>query len=294
MNIITVFTPTFNRGYILCKLYESLCKQTSQDFVWLIVDDGSTDNTKELIISWKNEKKIKIEFIVKKNGGKHTAINSGIKLCTTPLFVCVDSDDLLTEDAIKILCNHWKNEEQQNILGFYGMQGDFSGYPTGRNWPTTTKYARMNELYNKYKYIGETIMVFRSDILKNYAFPVYDNEKFVTESALYDQIDRILPMRLINEIVYLSGYLDDGYTAQGMTLHLRNPKGYAHFLKQRAVLNDSLRMRLKCAIKYYSWIKVNNIQDSLFHEIKVPYWLKLCGRLLSIFFMKKYIDLREN
>ena len=107
MKTVTVFTPTYNRAYTLPKLYNSLCRQTSVDFMWLVVDDGSTDNTEELIKGWQEENKVLIEYHKQSNGGKMRAHNLGVKLCNSELFFCVDSDDYISDVAIEHIIDYW-------------------------------------------------------------------------------------------------------------------------------------------------------------------------------------------
>ena len=99
--IITVFTPTYNRAYIIKNLFNSLKNQTFQNFEWIIVDDGSTDNTEEVVKEWLNESLFfKIKYHKQKNGGKHTAINKGLELASGDVFFIIDSDDYITNDAL--------------------------------------------------------------------------------------------------------------------------------------------------------------------------------------------------
>ncbi len=119
MKKITVFTPTFNRAYCLHQLYDSLCKQSSQDFKWLIIDDGSTDGTRELISTWVLEGVIEIQYHFKENGGMHTGHNSAYELIETELNVCIDSDDFMTLDAVEKIVSFWKLNKDKNYAGDY-------------------------------------------------------------------------------------------------------------------------------------------------------------------------------
>ena len=289
MPSITVFTPTYNRAYVFDKLYESLCKQTNKDFIWLIVDDGSTDSTKEVVKKWISDSKIQIKYILKENGGKHTAHNVGVEKCSTELFVCVDSDDILTEDAIEIILKYWEEEvEKYNILGLVGRKGDFNRNPEGKNWPINIEYEYFNDIYFKHRYKGETMIIFKTDVLKQYAFPVFDKERFVTEAVLYDRLSLVLPFRLINEVLYLSMYIEDGYTKQGFKLHFNNPKGYAYYLKQRGAILKKLKERIKYISRYYAWVKIHNLDTNSFDDIKISFFIMLFGKVLSLHYIKLY------
>lgn len=136
MKYLTIFTPTYNRSNLLLHLYKSLCEQINKDFLWLIIDDGSKDNTKELVDTWKKENKIKIQYIYQKNSGKHVAHNKAVELCNTELFVCVDSDDILTNNAVEIIINYWENDRNKNVdfVAYCSRRGDLLGNPTGMRW----------------------------------------------------------------------------------------------------------------------------------------------------------------
>ena len=119
---ITVFTPTYNRAYCLYKCYESMKRQTSKDFEWLIIDDGSSDRTGELVKGWiKEENSFPIRYIYKKNGGMHTAYNVAYENIDTELAMNIDSDDYLTDTAIEDILNFWKKNKKENVGGIYAL-----------------------------------------------------------------------------------------------------------------------------------------------------------------------------
>lgn len=291
MSSITVFTPTFNRAYILDKLYDSLCNQTIKDFIWLIIDDGSSDNTKSLVEKWICENNINIEYIQKENGGKHTAHNKAVEICDTPLFVCVDSDDFLTNDAIEVILDYYKNEDK-NVLGFVGRKGVLNFSSSGINWPLTIKYEYFNNIYFSHNYKGETILVFRTEILKKYKYPIFQGEKFVTEAVVYDKLCTTYPLRLISEIIYLAEYMNDGYTNQGNKLKLNNPKGYAYYLKQRSMIVNNYKLKIKYISEYYGWVKINRLNHDDFKTISIPVALGILGKILSHHYIKLYSKLK--
>ena len=122
MSKLTIFTPAYNRGYIIKKCYDSLCRQTCKDFVWLVIDDGSTDNTAELIKEWqKNDNDFEIRYIYKENGGMHTAHNTAYENIDTELNVCIDSDDYITDDAVEKIINFWQNNGSDKYAGIIAL-----------------------------------------------------------------------------------------------------------------------------------------------------------------------------
>lgn len=288
MNLLTIFTPTFNRAYILCNLYESLIQQTNNDFVWLIVDDGSTDNTEELINNWKRENKIEIDYYKQTNQGKHIAFNKALELCRSPLFFCVDSDDKLTFDAVQIISDLYNKEITSDILGFYMRKGDLDGNPLGQNWPYNVKYLTLNELYQKYNYRGETAIILKTDKIRPFRFPQFHNENFVTETVFYDQINTLAPLRLDNRICYLFEYRTDGYSLQGIRLAFKNPIGTGYNYLHHINHTQSSIEKLKLMGKYYAWNKIFDINEPLYKTITIPLYIKIGGYPLKFHYLKLF------
>lgn len=240
MKALTIFTPTYNRGYILHKLYNSLCIQKNQNFVWLIVDDGSTDGTRALIENWIAESKIDIKYFHQENGGKMRAYNKGLKECTTPLFVCVDSDDYLTENAISDILNFWHENYsgEQNVAGMVAnrlMVSSSNSKPIETvQLPMGIRSCSMRDLGQLYGHIGETSIVFLSTVAKRFPFPEIEGERFITESFIYDQIDYSGFKFLIyqNPFVFCE-YFPDGYTRSRAAIYRDAPLGWAMYFNQQ-------------------------------------------------------------
>lgn len=248
---ITIFTPTYNRAYILRQLYESLKSQTNHSFLWIIVDDGSTDNTEELISTWLVENIIDIRYYKQENGGKQRAHNKGVELCDTELFICVDSDDYLTEDAIEVLIATWDSiENKQNLSGIVGLRGKDKSTPLGTEMPINIKKSTLSDLYNKKGFYGDTALLFRTDVLKQFPFYVVEGENFIGEGYVYLQIDQNYSLYLLNRIIYICEYLEDGYTSNVRRLIKSNPKGYMVLNKQSALLSKTIKSKYKNTIKY--------------------------------------------
>ncbi|MED4006494.1 glycosyltransferase family 2 protein [Priestia aryabhattai] len=251
MEKLTIFTPTYNRGYIIRNCYESLCRQSNKDFLWLIVDDGSTDNTEDIINSFINEDKIKIIYHKQKNSGKHVAHNKGVLMCETEMFVCVDSDDYLSVDAVQIIHETWPNiENDKSLAGIIALRGEDAQQAIGTRMPRNIERSSILNLYEKYKFKGDTILIFKTAILKKYLFPVFEGEKFVTEAVVYDQISQKYDMKLVDKVLYLCEYLDDGYSKNILSVHKKNPKGYMFYLTQKVENAKKFRDKYK-AVAYY-------------------------------------------
>lgn len=224
---VTVFTPTYNRAYTLTRLYESLKRQTVQSFEWIIVDDGSMDETANLIFPWiESEANFEIIYIRVKNGGKHRAINKATELARGKLFLMVDSDDYLKDDAVETIIR-WE-ESIQNLSGYAGVAGnkgtsetDLIGQTFEGEYLDATSLER-----EKYHIDGDKVEVFYTDVLKQYKFPEIEGETFMTESVVWFHIAHDgLKLRWFNDIIYIANYLEDGLTKNAHQLFQKNPKG---------------------------------------------------------------------
>lgn len=246
MKKITILTPSYNRAHTLPALYESLLKQDTDVFEWLIVDDGSTDATRKLVEGWQGEGKISIRYLHKQNGGKHTALNEGIRLIESELTFIVDSDDWLPENAVEIILQyHEKYREMEGLCGYSFLRF----YPDGKvndafypqdEWIDTYVNARINA-----GIAGDKAEVFFTDVLKRYPFPVYEGEKFVPEDLVWVQMSGPYKMVHINRCVYISDYLEGGLTRSGKRMKIHSPKAMTE--RARLYLNDaSVNKKTKC------------------------------------------------
>ena len=259
---ITVFTPTYNRLYIIDKLYESLCKQTCTDFEWLVVDDGSKDDTQAYFESLlKEETKFPIRYYKKGNGGKHRAINYGLNYAEGELFFIVDSDDIITPDAIECL-KKWAEtlDNSHKWAGVSGLKGYSLEHSIGL-WKAGDQFvdARCNERY-KYKLMGDKSEAYFTEVLKRYPFPEFDNEKFVVEDTVWNRIAADgYYLRWYNKVIYICDYLDDGLSHHFFQLLRDNPEGTKTWVKvqQRAFpkISRGYLMTIRTYFKVYSDVK---------------------------------------
>ena len=233
---VTIFTPTFNRAYILPQLYKSLLCQSIFDFEWLIVDDGSVDNTEEVVAEWLDTVNLfPIRYFRKENGGKHRAINYALPRASGELFFIVDSDDFLKEDAIEKLIemrNSLPDESYTKYAGISGCRGYFNGTMVGSSFVGDFLDCSSIER-SKYNIDGDKAEAFFTGVLRKYPFPEFVGEKFVTEATVWDRMALDgYKIRYFNRIIYLCEYLEDGLTHQGLDLYHKNPQGYGYYLRQ--------------------------------------------------------------
>lgn len=250
---ITVFTPTYNRAYIIENLYHSLQRQSFTDFEWLVVDDGSSDDTEKLfqrICSEKNA--FSVRYYRKENGGKCSAINLGLELAEGELFFTVDSDDYLTEDALKKV-SLWDSELPRNekFCGFAGNRGTTPTETPNRlfegGYMDGTALDRYGSLQDTYGAVdGERAYVFYTEIHRQYLYPVFPGERFLTEAVVWDQMANDgYRMRFYNDIIWIWEYKADGLTKAGYKVFLDNPQGTGLFFRQKAeFLHYDLKTKL--------------------------------------------------
>lgn len=239
---ITVFTPTYNRAYIIENLYRSLQRQSCMAFEWLVVDDGSADETEQLFAKWAQEENVfAIRYYKQENGGKCRAINRGLEMAQGELFFTVDSDDYLTDDALeKIL--QWDAElpKDQKYCGFAGNRGVTADSTPNRlfeggylDGTALDRYGSKRELYGKVD--GERAYVFYTDIHRKYMYPEFPGEKFLTEAVTWDLMAyEGYKMRFYNDIIWIWEYKEDGLTKAGYKVFLDNPQGTGLFFRQKA------------------------------------------------------------
>lgn len=248
---VTVFTPTYNRVYTLDRLYDSLRRQTDQSFVWLIVDDGSTDNTGEIVGTWISEGLVEICYHKQANGGKPRAHNKGVDLCNTELFICVDSDDYLTDNAVERFIAVWDGiGSKQGVCGIVALKGDTADRPIGTPMPLNVHQSPLCDLYGKHGFRGDTALLFRTDVLRRFPFVVAEGETFIGEGYVYLQIDQHYSLHLLNEVLYIAAYLPDGYSRNIRKLIKRNPRSYTLLKRQAVVFSKTLRGKYRNSVSY--------------------------------------------
>jgi glycosyltransferase involved in cell wall biosynthesis len=251
--LLTVFTPTYNRAYLLPQLYESLLQQTSKEFIWLVIDDGSTDTTRELIESWKQENKIEINYIFKENGGMHTGHNVAYANITTELNVCIDSDDFLPLDSINIILKFWREIKSEHLAGMIGLDAFKDGNIVGTSFPFNLKECKYFELKSKFNVVGDKKFVYRTDVIKKYPeYPIFSNERFVPLGYKYLLIDQDYNLGVIHNVLCIVEYMPDGSSKNIFKQYRKNPKGFAFERKIRMKYSSTLKERFMNCIHYVS------------------------------------------
>ena len=237
MQTLSVITTTYNRAYCLGQLYDSLCRQTSKDFIWLVVDDGSTDNTEEIISRWQGENRVEIEYFRKENGGMHTARNLGYEKVHTELNVIIDSDDWMPDDAVEKIVTFWQANQADDIAGIAGLDSTPRGEIVGSLLPKNIKKCHFYELWQKYKTTGDKKLVYRSELTRLYPYPEFPREKFYPASYKFMLIDQNYQILLLNEVLCIVDYNQDSMTFDKFAQYRSCANGFAHFRNATAKIS---------------------------------------------------------
>lgn len=250
--MLTIFTPTYNRAYILPRLYDSLLTQTNSDFEWIVVDDGSQDNTADLLRQWSSQGKIRMRHVTQPNGGKHTAINLGVTMAHGELFFIVDSDDRLAPDAVDKVLSHWNVvRDDPRYGGMSGVRVTPDGHRIGGSFPSHILDASSLHLRTRLHVGGDLAEAWRTDLMRRFPFPVFGDERFLTEAYVWDQIacDHIL--RYTDEPIYICEYLPDGLTAHMTRLRHSNPIGTINYYARYTRMPVPFKEKIKGAVNFW-------------------------------------------
>lgn len=231
--LLTIFTPAYNRANTLPRTYQSLLNQDCKAFIWLIIDDGSTDNTAELVEEWRaKDNGFEIRYVYKENGGMHTAHNTAYETIDTELNTCIDSDDALAKGAVRKILDKWMEVRHQGYAGIIGLDADMlSGQVIGDSFPDGVKETTLVGFYASGR-AGDKKLVYRTDVINQYPpYPVFKGEKYVALAYKYRLIDQDYKLAVLNEVLCDVEYQDDGSSNSMLKQYVRNPKGFAFWRK---------------------------------------------------------------
>lgn len=253
---VTILTPTYNRGKLLLRIYESLCRQDCCDFEWVIVDDGSTDNTEE-IVNYKlrtRNSKFKVRYFKKENGGKHTAVNLGVKESRGELTLILDSDDELPRNAIKDIKEEWNKAKsiptsRKQLGGVCGYMAHRNGIVIGK--PMVKDFCDEITLRYSRGVQGDMCEVFRSDVLREFPFPEIKDEKFCPESLVWNRIAQKYCMSVFPKVIYLRDYLEGGLTDNIVRIRMQSPIASMMTYQEMTGYDVPFKIKIRSAINYW-------------------------------------------
>lgn len=291
MPILTIFTPAYNRAHTLPRTYASLRRQDCKDFIWLVVDDGSSDNTAELVKNWQaRETEFEIRYIYKENGGMHTAHNTAYENMDTELNVCIDSDDTLADGAVRCILDLWERVDHRKYAGIIGLDADMNtGKVIGTSFPEDMKETTLAGFYDAGGR-GDKKLVYRTDIMKALPpYPVFEGEKYVSLGWKYQLCDQQYSLVTTNTVLCNVEYQADGSSKNMFRQYLRNPKGFAFIRKENMKYIHDFRRNVIDAIHYCSSSQLAHNKKYI-QESPKPLLTLLCtpaGWLLTAYIKKK-------
>lgn len=293
MSSITILTPTYNRAAYLPKLYQSLTEQTNRDFLWMVIDDGSTDDTGSLVEGWQQEKAIPIVYERQENGGKHRALNRGIARITSELTFIVDSDDYLPKDAVEIILkyhNQYRQQrEAQKLCGYSFLRCHQDGRVNTAYFPEDGMIGTYRDVRINGNIGGDKAEVFYTDILQQFPFPEYAGEKFMPEDVVWMQMSGPYQMVHLNENVYICDYLEGGLTNTGHRMKIHSPRGMV--LRSRIYLKDSYvkwKVKIKMMLLYIIYGRFAGYSMRQLRKESGKPGLWICCYLPACFFYHKW------
>lgn len=251
---LTVFTPTYNRADKIEQVYQSILQSVSRiegDSVeWLVVDDGSTDQTEDTVKRCASSDRVEVRYVRKQNGGKHTAFNLAIEQCKGDIFVCIDDDDYLTPNALEDIFAAARKYDGKGYSGFVGRVVDPNGKLLGQTVFDQELVSNTIEIRDKYAFWGEP-EIYYTDILKQYRFDVFTGERFLTEAYLFDDITTRYPLVYTNIPMMVKEFFAGGLTDNGLKIRIESPQGACAYYIKRFALSDGMRNKGKAVINYY-------------------------------------------
>jgi glycosyltransferase involved in cell wall biosynthesis len=288
----TVLTPTYNRAYTLTNVYDCLCQQTLQDFEWLIIDDGSSDQTEALVQQWLDKAPFPIRYLKKNNGGKHTALNLGIQEAKGYFTVILDSDDVMKPTCLERFLYHWQSipeSEREHYAGITALCEDQNGYILGGKFPSDTFDSNAVEITYLHRLSDDRYGMQRSEVMRAFPFPEFQNEKFLTESVVWNRIARHYKNRYVNEILCVKEYRADGLT-RSVSKHLcKNPKGSSLYYQELLGVKVAMSAKVRLGVHaYYVRYALHAGQDvpGIVTAMKRPGFRLLGGLLGSFLYLR--------
>lgn len=251
MPTLTIFTPAYNRAHTLPRTYESLLCQDCKDFVWLIVDDGSNDHTRELVSQWQQRNNgFEIRYIYKENGGMHTAHNVAYENIDTELNTCIDSDDCLAEGAVGKILQKWESIRDKDYAGMIALDADMQGNIIGKGFSEAVTETTLMGYYAAGG-SGDKKLIYRTDVINAYPpYPVFEGEKYVALAYKYRLIDQDYQLAVLDEVVCNVDYQEDGHSHGMWKEYIRSPKGFAFWRKTCMQYPESTKRLVVDCIHY--------------------------------------------
>ena len=283
---VTILTPTYNRASLLPRLYDSLCRQTNKNFEWIVVDDGSTDNTHEVVAHLKEKcgDAFPMSYVYKANGGKHMAINIGAERAHGELLFIADSDDLLTDDALQIVAEDWQAVcDDESFAGVAGLDMALDTKKViGSGLPKEHVDCNAIDIRYRYHVMGDMKEVFRTEVLRKFPFPEFQGERFCPEQLVWFRIARHYKLRYMNKPIYIADYQPDGITAGITKARMRNPSASMLTYAELTECPVPFLARVKAAINYWRFWYCRKATSVVPRLAPIWHWLRPIGWVMHV------------
>jgi glycosyltransferase involved in cell wall biosynthesis len=278
---ITILTPVYNRASLLPRLFDSLLRQTFKDFEWIVVDDGSTDNTRQVLADLKERcgDAFPMTCLYKDNGGKHMAINIGVARARGELFFIADSDDMLPADSLAIVAEEWRLVSgDPSFGGLAGLDMAMDSHKVmGSGLPSERLDATTIDIRHRYHVTGDMKEVFRTEVLREFPFPEFQGERFCPEQLVWFRIARHYKLRYVNKPIYIAEYQPDGITAGITRARMKSPSASMLAYAELTECPVPLKVRIKAAINFWRFWYCRTATSVVPHIAPVWHCLKPVG-----------------
>lgn len=249
--MITILTPTYNRAHLLPRVFHSLQQQVSKDFEWVVVDDGSSDNTEILLADFKNKADFPIQYFKQKNGGKHRALNKGISIAKGDFILILDSDDELTTNAVEIITSKTNSLNIKSLGGIAGRKCYSNGQLIGGGNKFNEIIANSLSIRYKYHVKGDLGEIFKTNVLKEFPFPEIEGEKFCPEALVWNRIAQKYELLFFNEAYYIAEYQPDGLTEKIVRIRMTSPIASMIHYAELASYQIPFKEKIKASINFW-------------------------------------------
>lgn len=283
---ITILTPTYNRASLLPRLFDSLLRQTSKDFEWIVVDDGSTDDTREVVANLKEKcgGAFPMGYVYKANGGKHMAINIGAERARGELLFIADSDDLLTDDALETVANSWPDiSDDKSFAGIAGLDIAMDTREViGSGLPQEHIDCNAIDIRYRHHVTGDMKEVFRTEVLREFPFPEFAGERFCPEQLVWFRMARRYRLRYINKPIYIADYQPDGITAGITRARMRNPSASMLTYAELTECPVPFLVKVKAAINFWRFWHCRTATSVVPRVALRWHWLRPLGWMMHV------------
>lgn len=288
MKTLGIITTTYNRAYCIHQVYNSLKRQKSKDFMWLVIDDGSSDNTKEIIEGFISEELIEIEYVWQPNKGMHGARNTAYELIKTELNVIIDSDDWLADGVVNKIIDFWKENKENNVAGIISLNANTDKEVIGGMFPEGINKLTVTDMAGKLKMRGDKKLIYRSELTRLYPYPEFEGENYFPASYKFRMIDLNYKMLLLNEVVCIVDYSENSATLGRVKQYKSCAKGFSFYRNEMIRISTSPKYIIRQTIHYIATSLFSKDKKFIKKSSKKIYTILLLPVGIAFYYFLKY------